>query len=109
MPTRWGGTQGPAAVAAAVLVQPLRQLAPSQLAFTLATCAQVFVPKEDLSLDVIKQYRVYCPTPGACLMGWAAAQLQYGQIDQLASYLLLSSFRRQGQSATGHDISAGGC
>lgn len=24
---------------------------------------QVFVPKEDLSLDVIKQYRVYCPTP----------------------------------------------
>ncbi|KAL6777779.1 hypothetical protein ACKKBG_A15620 [Auxenochlorella protothecoides x Auxenochlorella symbiontica] len=23
---------------------------------------QVFVPKEDLSLDVIKQYRVYCPT-----------------------------------------------
>ncbi|GAB4815736.1 hypothetical protein N2152v2_002782 [Parachlorella kessleri] len=25
---------------------------------------QVFVPKEELSLDVIKQYRVYCPAPG---------------------------------------------
>lgn len=24
---------------------------------------QVFIPKEDLSLDVIKQYRVICPTP----------------------------------------------